>query len=122
MQAAASPVAARMMAALLIPASAINVSSKCSKYPWNRPGGPVSVPIAMRTPPSDSIFKFCLACSSAALYACAARLRLTDSWRVGSRSAAMTCVSAAARKNGSSKKSGALSYTNVDTSRMSVGQ
>ena len=49
------------------PASTMIAISPCSKYPWNRAAGPVSVPIAMGMPASDRAFRFALATSSWAL-------------------------------------------------------
>jgi hypothetical protein len=66
---AASPVAERRICSGVSPASAIIESSMCSKYPWNRAAGPVSVPKAMVTPESAAFFRFAFACSSAFLYA-----------------------------------------------------
>ena len=45
------------------PASTMSSISQCSKYPGNRPGGPVSVPKPYFTPPSASAFKFFFAVS-----------------------------------------------------------
>jgi hypothetical protein len=103
------------------PAFTIISISISSKYPWKRPVGPVSVPIAMGTPASDSFFRFRFATSSATLYCCADLLARIACWRAGSWSVATHSAFACARKNESAKKSGVDSYTNVETSRMSVG-
>src|SRR5688572_9543559 len=67
-QRAASPVADTSACIGVSPASTIISSSRCSKNPWNRAGGPVSVPNAMRTPLSASVFRFFFATSRPALY------------------------------------------------------
>src|SRR5690606_8541540 len=61
---AASLVAESNTCAGVIPASAIISISMCSKYPWKRAGIPLSVPKAMVTPLSASIFRFDKAVSS----------------------------------------------------------
>src|SRR5437868_2673935 len=63
MQRAASRVAEASTFAGVSPAFAIISSSISSKYPWKRAGGPVSVPIAIFTPASDSFFRLRFATS-----------------------------------------------------------
>ena len=72
--------------------------------------------------PSRIVPRFFIACSRARLYAWAALLARTDACSSGSLNALSTAGSACFKKNGSEKNSGSDSYTNVDTSRMRVGE
>src|SRR3990172_181625 len=84
-QRAASTVAERRICSGVIPASAIIESSMCSKYPWNRAAGPVSVPKAMMTPESAAFFRFTFACSRAFLYAIVEGKNPEEDFRPGFR-------------------------------------
>src|SRR5204862_432412 len=80
-----------------------------------------AVPIAIGIPASERALRFRFATSRATLYRCAAGLARMACCASGFSRFAIHSRFAWVRKSESEKKSGVVSYTNVETSRMSVG-